>query len=103
MAHQLLDLSELAELFRERVLSMDALKQYRIHLRCAEYPGVEKFDRERDEIEKEWPAHAGDVSLCRAPAYIWESHAANPAPHLHSVLDIRAWQADGAQWLGKHT
>ena len=47
MAHQFSNLSELAELFRERVLSMDALKQHHNHLRCAEFPDKEKFDRER--------------------------------------------------------
>ena len=101
MAYQFHNLSEIATMFRHRLLSLDALKQFHSHLRCAKCPDLQKFKNEHAQIEKAWPAYATDFSLCRPPAYMWETLNGRPSPHLHETSDVGAWTQEGVQWLAK--
>ena len=45
MASQFRTLHELADLFRRRLLSVEAVKKFVSYVRCAEYPDVENLSR----------------------------------------------------------
>jgi hypothetical protein len=68
MAHQFCSLEEVAALFKSRLLSIDALERFHDYVRCAKYPDVEAFTKQRDDIEKAWPAYATEAS--EPPAYL---------------------------------
>ena len=46
MAHQFLNLGEIAEMFRDRLLSLTALKAFHDRIRCATYPDSKRFRAE---------------------------------------------------------
>ena len=104
MAHQHLNLNEIAELFRKRLLSLPELKKYHDHVRCASYPDVEGFQAAKADIEKVWPHYAADTQLCRAPAYVWTSFLRGGRAPCPSVADIDGtvsfddWLSEGAVW-----
>jgi len=60
-------LEEIGEMLRCEMVSPEAMKHYINHVRCATYPNVDLFNKERDQIEKSWPAYAEDYDLCRLP------------------------------------
>ena len=71
MAHQHLNLSEIADLLRQKLLSLQELKAYHDHARCASYPDLPKFEIAKVDIEKAWPAYAAYSHLSRAPLFLW--------------------------------
>ena len=54
------------------------MKEYVNYSRCAAYPDVDRFEQERDTIEKEWPAYADDLTLSRLPNFFW--HCGDTSP-----------------------
>ena len=72
MAHQFLTLAELGALLREGLLVIDDMKKIVSKARCAAYPDVDKFETERETIERTWPAYAHDLSLSRPPAWLFQ-------------------------------
>ena len=64
------NLQELADMIRKSMLSAEAFKEYISYVRCAEYPDAERFEQERPQIEKSWPAYAGDATLSRLPRFL---------------------------------
>ena len=101
MAHQFCSLMEIAALFQTRLVSIDALKRYHDYVRCAKYPDVDAFNKQRDEIEQAWPAYAQDTTLARPPAYAWES-LQKQCPHtLEKSTDFEAWKEEGLQWINR--
>ena len=101
MAHQFLNLSEIAALLQARLVSIDALKRFHSYVRCAQYPDVEAFLEKRAEIEKAWPAYASDTFLCGPPDYAWGSLQPTCPRALGSDVDMEAWAQDGSSWLAK--
>ena len=79
MICQFASMKEISELLRKKMLSVEAMKEYISHVRCASYPDVEKFKEERDDIEKAWPAYATDYDLCRLPTFFWQQPDSNAA------------------------
>ena len=69
MASQFCTLHAIAEMLRKRALSVEALKTYVSHVRCAAYPDPAKFEAERSAVEEAWPAYAEDPSLSRLPIF----------------------------------
>ena len=51
--HQFSTLSELAEKLREGMTSSEAFKQYVSYVRCAQYPDVEQFEKNRAQLGEE--------------------------------------------------
>ena len=90
MVHQFCTLVDLATKLREGFLSVEAMKQFVSTARCAAYPDVDQFERERDAIEQSWPAFASDASLSRAPAWAFD---------LPSVDVLHSLQLFGSEWL----
>ena len=76
MAHQFENLQTIANKIRQHLLSVEAFKAFVDHARCASYPGLQHDGREREDVESEWPAHRGEYSLCRPPAFVWKAGAA---------------------------
>ena len=101
MAHQFLNLSEISDLLRERLMTVDSLGVFHNHLRCAMYPDVAKFESEKLDIEKQWPAYADDRVLSRPPAYVWDALQPNQTQHLFSTGSWDVWREEGQVWLGK--
>ena len=100
MAHQFMNLSEIADLLRDRLMTVESLKVFHDHLRCAVYPDVAKLEAERSEIERKWPAYADDTALSRAPAYVWDA-LHRPVHHLLSTDSWEVWRDEGKMWLSK--
>ena len=98
MAHQFHSIEELADLFREKLLSLESMKFFHDHLRCAAYPDVAKFEAEREQIETSWPAYAADRLLSKPPWYIWSGARTGAAPHLFSGTAMEAWMEEGHEW-----
>jgi len=73
MAHQHHNLKEIADQFRARIMSVESMKAFINHTRCATYPDPAAFQAARANIEQSWPAFAADTTLCRPPPYVWES------------------------------
>ena len=73
MVHQFANLAEIGKMLKDRLLSVDELKAFVDHARCATYPDVQKFEQERNDLENNWPVYAKEDDICRAPHYIWES------------------------------
>ena len=69
MVTQFDTLAQLASKIRQGLVSAAAMKEYVSYTRCASYPNVNQFQSERDKVEKQWPAHAQDLSLSRCPAF----------------------------------
>ena len=104
-AGQQSSLQDLAEQFQSGMLTPEAFKAYISHVRCASYPDHERFLREREGVEQQWPAFADDLSLCRlpaafradldAPAHVWRErfdlrlqHALSRMNHhIHPLVD----------------
>ena len=51
MAWQMQNLQEIAQLFRQQLLRVDAVKAFNDHVRCAAYPDVDDFERRRSDIK----------------------------------------------------
>jgi len=101
MVYQFHNLSEIADMFRKRLLTLDAVKAFHDRIRCAMYPDVAKFEEERGHIEKTWPAFAHEDDLCRAPPFVWEPlHCATPPP-LHANSNMEEWLREGSSWAKK--
>ena len=75
-ACQYATLHELGTMLREGFLSVEAFKQWNSYVRCASYPDLEKFQKERGHIENTWPAYAADQTLSRIPTFFWSSREA---------------------------
>ena len=69
-------LHELAHALREHMLSADAMKRFVSYVRCASYPDLAAYQRERSRVEKAWPAYAKDPTLSRLPSFFWSARAA---------------------------
>ena len=89
---------DIANMFRKQLLSLDALKRFHDYVRCARYPDVEAFERSRVDIEAGWPTYSSDYSLCRAPAYAWDSLRSVPPAHLAQSSSLQQWRCEGEQW-----
>ena len=72
-ACQFNNLSELADMIRNKMIDVEAYKEYISYVRCAEYPDPVRFREERCSIEKAWPAYSTDQSFSRLPAIFWNS------------------------------
>ena len=81
-AFQFQTLEEIAQSLRSKLLSGQAWKDFVSHVRCGAYPDPEKFDAERADIEKAWPAFANDPSLSRLDADLWLASPGNDADGL---------------------
>ena len=75
-ACQYATLHELGTMLREGFLSVEAFKQWNSYVRCASYPDLEQFQKERGHIENTWPAYAADQTLSRIPTFFWSSREA---------------------------
>ena len=72
----------------------------------ASYPDVEKFETERADIEKSWPAYAGDKSMCQVPHFLASSPDASALtwsstgvkPHLFTAASQDEWGTEGERW-----
>ena len=73
-------------MIRKAMLSVEAFKRYISHVRCAAYPVKERFEAERANIEKAWPAYSKDQSLCRLPALFWNACSADMQPAAWAAL-----------------
>ena len=69
MRTQFSTLHELAHALREHMLSADATKRFVSYVRCASYPDLDAYQRERSRVEKAWPAYAKDPTLSRLPSF----------------------------------
>ncbi len=98
MAHQFMTLVEIASMLERGILSVDALKRFHDHVRHAAYPKPEDVKEERPLVEEMWPAYQGDVSLCRAPPFVWQPVHAQAPPTLSEAVDHAMWETDGARW-----
>ena len=92
MVHQFCTLVDLATKLREGFLSVEAMKQFVSTARCAAYPDVDQFERERDTIEQSWPAFASDASPSRAPAWAFD------LPSVDVQLFGSEWLQEGLAW-----
>ena len=97
MLHQHKNLHEIAKLIQERLASADAFKTYVDQVRCASYPDVVKFNEERADIEKSWPAYASDKSMCQVPHFIAD-RSMYEVPHLLQCDSVESWMQDGRRW-----
>ena len=101
MAHQHLNLSEIADLLRQKLLSLQELKAYHDHARCASYPDLPKFEIAKVDIEKAWPVYAADSRLSRAPLYVWSAvkragdGARQTLPRSADTASLQAWHDEG--------
>ena len=102
MAHQFMSLTEIADKFKQQLLSTDALKSFHNHVRCSVYPDLDKFERERIEIESAWPAFAMDYGLNRPPQYSWDSKNGQGSAVLAQGIDLEKWQQEGRAWSTRH-
>ena len=71
MVAQYSTLLDLAHMLQTKLVPATALKLYESYVRCAAYPDVARFEKERDDIEKAWPAYAADPTLSRLPHFFW--------------------------------
>ena len=69
-AHQFGTLYEIGKKLEEGLLSSEAFKEYVNSVRIAAYPDIDKFNEERADIERSWPAYAKDFSLSRPAAFL---------------------------------
>ena len=63
LVHQHENLSEIAEMIQQNLISVDQFKSLINHVRCAWYPDVDKFAEERAEIDRRGP-HMLTTTLC---------------------------------------
>jgi len=96
--YQFRTLEEIAELFRARLVDIESIKRFHNHLRRAQYPDPEAFEKERLNIESQWPAYAKDTGLSRAPAYVWDSLKPWAAPWLTAGVSMPGWYIEGQLW-----
>ena len=100
IVHQHRNLHDIAEMIKEKLISVEQFKALITHVRCASYPEVEKFNKERADIEQAWPAYANDKSLCQVPHFI--SAAPVDIPHLTAESNSEKWEAEGKSWRGQY-
>eukprot|EP00974_Lingulodinium_polyedra_P067128 6494994-Lingulodinium_polyedra.AAC.1 len=67
------------------MISVDAMKRFVSYVRCASYPDLQSYEKERASVEKAWPAYAEDASLSRLPAFFWSTP-----------------QASGKEWVAQY-
>ena len=94
--HQFRTLHEISGMLRDSLITVDMLKAYINNARRASYPDVEKFRKERDSIEAEWPAYRKEKALSKPPCNCVPSSKCsleNPHP-----LNSEAWLAEGREW-----
>ena len=77
MVAQFCTLLELGKRLQKGMISATAMKEYISYTRCASYPDVSRFLAERNDIEKQWPAYADDLTLSRLPAFFGSSLVPN--------------------------
>ena len=75
MVAQFASLQELADKLRDGIIKSESWKEYVSYVRCAAYPDPEKAERDRNAVEKSWPAYATDESLSRLSADLWADTA----------------------------
>ena len=93
MVHQHKNLSDIANMIKEKLISVDHFKAFINHVRCASYSDVEKFHAERTAIEKSWPAYAEDKSMCQVPSFLAF------LPDSNAFATSRdEWEAEGERW-----
>ena len=91
--HQHKNLSDIANMIKEKLISVDHFKVFIDRVRCASYPDVEKFHAERTSIEKAWPAYTEDHSLCQIPSFL------NFRPDCNAFLvSSEEWKFEGKHW-----
>ena len=102
MANQHATLQEIAELFQQQLLSINAIKAFHSYVRCASLPDPVKMEEERAAIEEAWPAYADDKSLSLLPEDFWdmgkEDRAMHPWQEDFDPTALAAWDADGVRW-----
>ena len=76
-AHQFCTLFEIADMLRNRVLTVDAFKNYINSTRVGAYPDIDKVMETREQVEKAWPAYSKDQSLARMPKFFWTEQLAS--------------------------
>ena len=96
--YQFNTLATIAEMFRQRLLSMDTVKTFHNHLRRATYPDIDAFHKAQTKIESEWPAYPKDTVLSRAPCYAWDSLRPRAPPWLTEHVSVATWYAEGRLW-----
>jgi len=104
-AFQFKTLEEIAQSLRSRLLTGQAWKDFVSHVRCGAYPNLKKFDAERDEIEKAWPAFANDFSLSRLDADLWATSPGNKVifhPWGKIQCPKEEWLREGGEWLHRY-
>ena len=101
MAHQFLNLAEIADMFKRRLLSVETMKVFHDRVRCAAYPDAQKVKEERQKIETAWPAFAENFALCRAPSFLWDPLRASGPPVLSEATNLEKWSYEGHTWGSK--
>ena len=94
MLYQHKNLSDIAAMIKEHLVSAEAFKIYVDQVRCASYPDVDKFNEERATIEKSWPAYADDQMMCQVPHFI-STLALHTIPHLLQQDYLDRWLHEG--------
>lgn len=106
MAFQFKTLEDIAAMLKQELLTGAAWKKFVSHVRCGAYPDPEKFEAERTEIEKAWPAYNKDQSLCRLDEDLWEATSTERVQHpwADSAGSSRdAWLKDGEAWVTRYS
>ena len=104
LAFEFKTLEEIAQSLRSRLLTGQAWKDFVSHVRCGAYPNLKKFDAERDEIEKAWPAFANDLSLSRLDADLWSDSPGKSISHPWGEMKCfkEEWLREGVEWLHRY-
>ena len=90
-------------MLKQQLLTGDAWKAFVSHVRCGAYPDPAKFEADRADIEKAWPAYANDQTLSRLDRDLWaEPSEQVPHPWDEFSAPHDGWIADGLAWLARY-
>ena len=68
MQHQHMTLHEMAERSKLGLTHMSDMKEYINSASRVAYPDIERFQNEREHLEKEWRKYKAEFPLCRPPS-----------------------------------
>ena len=97
--HQHNTLYDIAQMIRDELLSVGALKQYTDWVCNQSYPDVERSKSEADEVEAQWPKFEQDKRLGRIPSFVWADQGACLNGGDVPMEELRA---DGAEWIRRY-
>ena len=98
--HQYCNMVEIAERLEQALVNAADLKNYINNICCTTYPDVEKFNEDRDDLEKHFPSyaeyqehqnteqprHCGECRLGQIPAFV-RRDASSPPDVAFTQLD----------------